>query len=117
MTTDRPIHPAEAGPPGGCAGSPGAAVAVLVLRRRAPTRRRPFRAPLVPPTAPLSTAARASLFLSLDAKSRLRFARAAAGTSAWIGYSRRRSHVGRGLLAVRESHAATVEPPEPGATA
>jgi APA family basic amino acid/polyamine antiporter len=73
-------------------------VAVMVIRKKDPTRHRPFRTPALFITAPLSLAGCLYLFFNLDVKSKLLFAAwAAIGLCVYFGYSRSRSHVGRGL--------------------
>lgn len=88
------------------------AVAVLVLRRTEPNRHRPFRTPLIWLTAPLAIAGTLSLYLLLpfDAKMVLPVW-GAAGLLIYFGYSRSRSHVGRGLVEVHEADADA--PPQP----
>jgi APA family basic amino acid/polyamine antiporter len=73
-------------------------VAVMVIRKKDPTRHRPFRTPALFITAPLSLAGCMFLFFNLDMKSKMLFAAwAAIGLCVYFGYSRSRSYVGRGL--------------------
>ncbi len=78
-------------------------IAVLMLRRTDPDRKRPFRTPLIYITAPLAILGCIYLFGSLDMKSIYLFlAWAAIGLLVYIFYSRNRSHVGRGIIDVHE---------------
>jgi APA family basic amino acid/polyamine antiporter len=78
-------------------------IAVLVIRRTDPNRRRPFKTPLIYITAPLSILGCVFLFFSLDQKSIILFVVwAVIGLAVYFGYSRSRSHVGRGLTEVHE---------------
>ncbi len=74
------------------------AIGVIVLRVRDPQRHRPFRTPAVWVTAPLAAAGCAFLFFSLSNYTLLLFVGwVAIGLLIYFGYSRSRSHVGRGL--------------------
>lgn len=88
------------------------AIAVLVLRRTEPNRHRPFRTPLIWVTAPLAIVGTFALYLLLpfDAKMVLPVW-GALGLLIYFGYSRSRSHVGRGLVEVHEEDADV--PPQP----
>ncbi len=78
-------------------------IAVIVLRRTDPNRVRPFRTPLVNIVAPLSIIGCAYLFYSLSGYTKmLFFGWAAVGLIVYFAYSRRASHVGRGLSEVHE---------------
>lgn len=78
-------------------------IAVLILRRTDPARKRPFRTPLVVLVAPISIAGCLYLFWSLDEKSKLLFAIwTVIGLAVYFLYSRRHSHVGRGIVEVHE---------------
>jgi APA family basic amino acid/polyamine antiporter len=78
-------------------------IAVLVIRRTDPTRHRPFRTPMIYLTAPIAVAGCLFLFFSLDEKSKYLFVIwAAIGLLVYFGYSRSRSHVGRGIVDVPE---------------
>jgi basic amino acid/polyamine antiporter, APA family len=95
------------------------AIAVMVIRRTDPDRRRPFRTPMVFVTAPIAIAGCAYLFFSLDQKSIVLFAAwAAIGLVVYFGYSRSRSHVGLGTVEVPELSPEAPHgpvPPMPGA--
>jgi basic amino acid/polyamine antiporter, APA family len=79
------------------------AIAVVVLRRTDPGRNRPFRTPAVIIVAPLAILGCLYLFYSLDMYTKsLFFGWAAIGLLVYFGYSRKRSHVGRGLVEVHE---------------
>ncbi len=87
-------------------------IAVMVLRRTDPSRKRPFRTPLILVTAPISIIGCLYLFYSLDPKSQILFAIwAVLGLVVYYAYSRSRSHVGRGLNEVHEVDADA--PPQP----
>ncbi|MEN9683394.1 MAG: hypothetical protein RLZZ427_1145 [Pseudomonadota bacterium] len=88
------------------------AIAVLLLRRRDPNRARPFRTPAVWLVAPLAAFGCLYLFWSLSDYTKLLFVGwAAVGLLVYFGYSRSRSHVGRGLVEVHEGDAGV--PPQP----
>ena len=87
-------------------------IAVFMLRRSDPTRKRPFRTPLIWVTAPVAVLGCLYLFFSLDEKSKLLFVIwAAIGLVVYFAYSRSRSHVGRGIIDVHETDADA--PPQP----
>ncbi|RAK50971.1 amino acid permease [Phenylobacterium deserti] len=94
-------------------------IAVMVIRRKDPTRHRPFRTPLIYVTAPIAIAGCLYLFFSLDHKSIILFVIwAAIGLAVYFGYSRSRSHVGRGIVEVHEDDPEVPPvpvPPMPGA--
>ena len=91
------------------------AIAVLALRKVDPDRRRPFRTPLVGLVAPLAVVGCVYLFFSLSRETILLFVTwAAVGLVIYFAYSRRTSHVGRGLVEVHEPEIADLEPPVPG---
>jgi basic amino acid/polyamine antiporter, APA family len=78
-------------------------IAVLVLRRTDPDRKRPFRTPLITITAPLAILGCVYLFFSLSWETiRLFLIWATIGLAVYFFYSRSRSHVGRGLDEVHE---------------
>ncbi|MDG5488384.1 amino acid permease [Sphingomonas sp. BGYR3] len=88
------------------------AIAVMVIRRKDPTRHRPFRTPAVFVTAPIAVLGCIYLFISLDQKSIYLFLGwAAIGLLVYFGYSRSRSHVGQGVVDVPEDD--TDVPPQP----
>ncbi|RVT92597.1 amino acid permease [Sphingomonas crocodyli] len=89
-------------------------IAVMVLRRTDPGRHRPFRTPLVNITAPISILGCVYLFVSLDHKSIILFVIwAVIGLGVYFGYSRSRSHVGRGVIETHEDDAGIPPPPVP----
>ena len=90
-------------------------IAVLMLRRTDPGRRRPFRTPGIAFTAPIAVLGCVYLFVSLGMETKLMFvAWAVIGLAVYFLYSRSRSHVGRGLA---EAHEDDPEiPPFPGTT-
>ena len=88
------------------------AIAVLVLRKTDPDRKRPFRTPAIMVTAPLAVAGCIYLFFSLSGYTLALFVGwAALGLLVYFGYSRSRSHVGRGLVEVHEDDPDA--PPQP----
>jgi basic amino acid/polyamine antiporter, APA family len=73
------------------------AIAVLVLRRTDPNRKRPFRTPAITIVAPLAALGCLYLFYSLSMYTKLLFVGwAAIGLVVYFAYSRSRSHVGLG---------------------
>ncbi len=91
-------------------------IAVLMLRRTDPTRKRPFRTPAIWLTAPVAVIGCVYLFFSLDEKSKLLFVIwAVIGLVVYFAYSRSRSHVGRGIVDVPEAEIGDLDPPVPGA--
>ena len=88
------------------------AFAVLMLRRTDPNRVRPFRTPAIALVAPLAIAGCLYLFFSLSGYTLALFAGwAVIGLIVYFGYSRSRSHVGRGIVDVHEDDAGI--PPQP----
>lgn len=87
-------------------------IAVLMLRRADPDRKRPFRTPVVWLVAPLAIIGCISLYLLLpfDAKMVLPIW-GGLGLLIYFAYSRSRSHVGRGIIDVHEDD--TGIPPQP----
>ncbi|MEJ7927524.1 amino acid permease [Sphingobium sp. AN641] len=94
-------------------------IAVMVLRRTDPDRRRPFRTPAVMITAPISILGCVYLFFSLGNETKLMFLGwAVVGLIVYFLYGYRKSHVGRGLVATHEGDADIPPqpvPPMPGA--
>ncbi|MFM9827753.1 MAG: amino acid permease [Sphingomonas sp.] len=81
------------------------AVSVLVLRRTDPDRRRPFRTPFIWVVAPLAIAGCVGLYLFLPFVAQMvLFGWGAVGLLVYFGYSRSRSHVGRGITDLPEAH-------------
>jgi APA family basic amino acid/polyamine antiporter len=79
-------------------------IAVFMLRRTDPARRRPFRTPAIVIVAPLAILGCVYLFFSLSAVTiELFFGWAFVGLIVYFLYSRRTSHVGRGLVEVHET--------------
>jgi APA family basic amino acid/polyamine antiporter len=92
------------------------AISVLTLRKIDPTRKRPFRTPLVWIIAPLSIVGCVVLYLSLPLTAILILPGwGAIGLLVYFFYSRSRSHVGRGTVEVAEPEAYDgIDPPVPG---
>ncbi|HEY1125407.1 MAG TPA: amino acid permease [Sphingobium sp.] len=81
-------------------------IAVLVLRRTDPSRKRPFRTPAIMVTAPLAIIGCIYLFFSLSGITLALFAGwAVVGLFVYFAYSYRRSHVGLGRIEVHEADA------------
>jgi APA family basic amino acid/polyamine antiporter len=79
------------------------AISVLVLRKADPNRHRPFRTPAVMVVAPLAIIGCAYLYFSLPLLAILVLpVWGAIGLLIYFGYSRSRSHVGRGMFDVPE---------------
>ena len=79
------------------------AVSVMVLRRKDPTRRRPFRTPAVYVVAPLAILGCIGLYSFLPVSAILALiVWGAVGLLIYFGYSRSRSHVGRGSVETHE---------------
>jgi APA family basic amino acid/polyamine antiporter len=98
------------------------ALSVLVLRRKDPGRRRPFRTPAVGVIAPLAIIGCIGLYLFLPTLAKLvLIIWGAVGLLLYFGYSRSRSHVGRGIIEVPElspdAPPSVGVPPMPGAPA
>ncbi len=88
------------------------AIAVLILRRTQPDRKRPFRTPMVWIVAPLAIVGTLGLYWNLpfDAKMVLP-GWGAIGLVVYFLYSYRHSHVGRGIIDTHEDDADV--PPQP----
>ena len=79
------------------------ALAVLALRKKAPNRKRPFRTPAVSVIAPLAIIGCIGLYLNLPFVAKMvLIVWGAVGLLIYFGYSRSRSHVGRGIVEVAE---------------
>ena len=96
-------------------------IAVMVLRKTDPDRKRPFRTPVIAITAPVAILGCIYLFFKLGTETKLMFVGwALVGLVVYYGYSRSRSHVGRGIVEVPEEDS-DVPPmpvaPMPGAPA
>ena len=91
------------------------AVAVLMLRRTDPERRRSFRVPAVWIIAPLTIFGCVFLFLNLPTAAMLFLPGwTVLGLFVYFLYSRRRSHLGQGIIEVHEPEYADIEPDIPG---
>jgi APA family basic amino acid/polyamine antiporter len=97
------------------------ALAVLILRKKDPGRVRPFRTPAVGIIAPLAIVGCIGLYLNLPTIAKMvLIVWGAIGLVVYFGYSRSRSHVGRGIIDVPElakDAPPTSVPPMPGAPA
>ena len=79
------------------------ALAVLVLRKKDPSRKRPFRTPAILLVAPAAIIGCVGLYLYLPFLAQMvLFGWGAVGLLVYFGYSRSRSHVGRGLVEIHE---------------
>ena len=88
------------------------AIAVLILRRTQPERHRPLRTPLVWIVAPLAILGTLGLYLNLPTEAKLVLpVWGAIGLIVYFLYSRRHSHVGRGIIDVHEDDPDA--PPQP----
>jgi basic amino acid/polyamine antiporter, APA family len=88
------------------------AVAVLVLRRTQPDRRRPFRTPLIWIVAPLTIVGTMGLFFNLPLESQLVLPIwGGIGLVVYFLYGYRKSHVGQGIVEVHEQDSDA--PPQP----
>ena len=87
-------------------------IAVLVLRRTDPHRKRPFRTPAVAVVAPVATLGCLYLFFSLSAYTvTLFFSWAAIGLVVYYLYGYRKSNLGRGIIETHETDEDA--PPQP----
>jgi APA family basic amino acid/polyamine antiporter len=95
------------------------AIAVMVLRKTDPDRKRPFRTPLVWIVAPVAILGCGFLFFSLGHETKMMFLIwAAIGLVVYFAYGFRNSHLGRGIIDVPELDADAPPdsvPPMPGA--
>ncbi|RDE06392.1 amino acid permease [Sphingomonas aracearum] len=90
------------------------AISVMVLRRTDPGRTRPFRTPAVFVVAPLAIIGCVVLYLSLPLTAKLVLPIwGAIGLVIYFGYSRSRSHVGRGMMDVVDDPALQPEVAKP----
>jgi len=91
------------------------AVAVMVLRRKDPGRKRSFRVPALWLVAPLTIIGCVLLFANLPGPAMLFLpVWGALGLLVYFFYSRGRSHLGRGIVEVHEPEYADIEPDIPG---
>ena len=80
--------------------------AVMILRRTNPDRKRPFKTPAVFLVAPISILGCLYLFFSLSGYTKMLFVIwATLGLIVYFAYSRKHSHVGKGLVEVHETDA------------
>ncbi|MGE6699342.1 amino acid permease [Hyphomonas sp. NPDC076900] len=88
------------------------AIAVLILRKKEPNRHRPFRTPFVWIVAPLAIIGTLSLYLNLPMVAKLVLPIwGSIGLLIYFLYSRRHSHVGKGIIDVHEDDPDA--PPQP----
>lgn len=79
------------------------ALAVMILRRKDPSRFRPFRTPFVWVIAPIAAVGCLGLYLNLPLVAKMVLpVWGSVGLLIYFFYSRSRSHVGRGLIEVHE---------------
>jgi APA family basic amino acid/polyamine antiporter len=91
------------------------AVAVMILRRRDPARQRYFRVPALWLVGPLTIFGCVFLFLNLPTQAMLFLPIwGVLGLFVYFGYSRSRSHLGRGIVEVHEPEYADLKPEIPG---
>ncbi|HWT13088.1 MAG TPA: amino acid permease [Allosphingosinicella sp.] len=91
------------------------AIAVMLLRRRDPDRPRKFRVPALWLVGPLTIAGCLFLFFNLPQAAMLVLPIwTAIGFLVYFGYSRRNSHLGRGIVEVHEPEIHDIAPGIPG---
>ena len=91
------------------------AIAVMLLRKQAPDRQRAFRVPALAIIGPLTIAGCLFLFLNLPMAAMLVLPIwSIVGFLVYFGYSRRNSHLGKGLIEVHETEIEEIEPHIPG---
>jgi APA family basic amino acid/polyamine antiporter len=91
------------------------AIAVMVLRKRDPGRKRHFRVPAVTIVAPLTILGCLFLFFNLPTQAMLFLPIwGAIGLLFYFAYGRRKSHLGRGIIEVPESEIESIAPHVPG---
>ncbi len=91
------------------------AVAVMLLRRRDPDRKRAFRVPALSIIGPLTIAGCLFLFFNLPTSAMMVLPIwTAIGLLLYFGYSRSHSHLGQGRVEVHEDEAHDLEPHVPG---
>ncbi len=91
------------------------AVAVMMLRRTDPARKRSFRVPALWLIGPLTIAGCIFLFVNLPTNAMLFLPIwGVIGLFVYFLYSRGNSHLGRGIVEVHEDDYADLEPPIPG---
>ena len=90
------------------------AIALLVLRRIEPDRKRSFRTPFAWVVAPLTVIGCIFLFVNLPWQAIVvLFVWGAIGLAIYYGYSKSRSHLGRGVDDPHEAELAGLQPPPP----
>jgi APA family basic amino acid/polyamine antiporter len=91
------------------------ALAVMLLRKRDPGRKRSFRVPALWLVGPLTMIGCLGLYLLLPVAAILVLPIwGAIGLLIYYGYSYRASHLGRGIVEVHEPEIHDIEPPIPG---
>ncbi len=91
------------------------AVAVMLLRKRDPDRKRAFRVPALIIIGPLTILGTLFLFFNLPVAAMIVLpAWSAIGLLVYFGYSRRRSHLGQGRVEVHEDEIDDIAPHIPG---
>ncbi|HYG48508.1 MAG TPA: amino acid permease, partial [Allosphingosinicella sp.] len=91
------------------------AIAVMMLRRSEPNRERKFRVPMLWLIGPLTIAGTLFLFFNLPAAAMLVLPIwSAVGFLVYFAYSRRNSHLGKGIVEVHEPEIHDIEPSIPG---
>src|SRR5687768_9932201 len=91
------------------------AIAVMMLRRTEPGRERKFLVPMLWLIGPLTIAGTLFLFFNLPAAAMLVLPIwSVVGFLVYFAYSRRNSHLGKGIVEVPETEIHDLEPPIPG---
>ena len=91
------------------------AIAVMILRRTNPDRKRAFRVPGLIIIAPLTIAGCLFLFFNLPTAAMLVLPGwSIIGFLIYFGYSRRNSHLGKGIIEVHETEIEEISPHIPG---
>ena len=91
------------------------AVAVMLLRKRDPDRKRAFRVPALMIIGPLTILGTLFLFFNLPVAAMIVLpAWSAIGLLVYFGYSRRNSHLGQGRVEVHEDEIDDIAPHIPG---
>ena len=91
------------------------AIAVMMLRKREPNRKRPFRTPALWLIGPLTIAGTLFLFFNLPFEAMIVLpVWAVIGFVIYYLYGYRHSHLGKGIVEVPETELDEIEPPIPG---
>lgn len=91
------------------------AIAVMILRKRDPGRKRAFKVPALMIIGPLTILGTLFLFFNLPVTAMLVLpAWSAIGLLIYFGYSRRKSHLGLGHVEVHEAELDAIPPHIPG---